>query len=77
MLAAVLAAYDAPARRHRGRGTAGALATLGRRCASSCPDGVLEGSAIDVEPDGRLVVVDACARDPPLDVGDVVHLRTV
>ena len=39
------------------------------------PDGVLEGTATDVEPDGRLVVIDTCAVTHRLAAGDVVHLR--
>jgi BirA family biotin operon repressor/biotin-[acetyl-CoA-carboxylase] ligase len=35
----------------------------------------LEGTALDVEADGRLVVVDACAITHRVDTGDVVHLR--
>ena len=53
------------------------LATLGRTVRVERPDGVLDGVATDVEPDGRLVVVDACAITHRLDAGDVVHLRTV
>ena len=35
----------------------------------------LEGTATDVEPDGRLVVLDACGITNRVDVGDVVHVR--
>jgi hypothetical protein len=38
-------------------------------------DGVLEGRAVDVEADGRLVVIDDCAITHRIDTGDVVHLR--
>jgi len=38
-------------------------------------DRELVGRAIDVEADGRLVVLDACAISHRLDTGDVVHLR--
>jgi len=74
VLAALLAAYDAlPAdideeyRRH--------LSTLGRHVRVELPGGSLEGIAVDVDPDGRLVVVDSCTITHRLDVGDVVHVR--
>lgn len=74
LLAAMLAAYDAlPAdiealyRRE--------LATLGQRVRVALPTGDLVGTAIDVERDGRLVVVDECAISHRLSIGDVVHLR--
>jgi len=57
------------------------LATLGRRVrvelATGTPDSphVVEGRALDVEPDGRLVVLDDCAITHRFSVGDVVHLR--
>jgi BirA family biotin operon repressor/biotin-[acetyl-CoA-carboxylase] ligase len=38
-------------------------------------DEVLDGTAIGVEDDGRLVVLDACAVTHRIDTGDVVHLR--
>jgi BirA family biotin operon repressor/biotin-[acetyl-CoA-carboxylase] ligase len=53
----------------------GALGTLGRQVRVELPDSVVEGTAVDVEPDGRLVVLDACAVTHRLAVGDVVHLR--
>jgi BirA family biotin operon repressor/biotin-[acetyl-CoA-carboxylase] ligase len=52
-----------------------ALGTIGRQVRVELPDGVVEGTAVDVEPDGRLVVLDACAVTHRLSVGDVVHLR--
>jgi BirA family biotin operon repressor/biotin-[acetyl-CoA-carboxylase] ligase len=52
-----------------------ALATLGLRVRVELPNGELVGTAIDVDPDGRLVVLDECAISHRLDVGDVVHLR--
>jgi BirA family biotin operon repressor/biotin-[acetyl-CoA-carboxylase] ligase len=55
----------------------GALGTLGRHVRVELPDGVIEGAAVDVEADGRLVVLDACAVTHRLAVGDVVHLRPV
>jgi BirA family transcriptional regulator, biotin operon repressor / biotin---[acetyl-CoA-carboxylase] ligase len=53
----------------------GALETLGRRVRVVLPDGEILGTAVDVEPDGRLVVLDDCAITRRVDVGDVVHLR--
>jgi BirA family biotin operon repressor/biotin-[acetyl-CoA-carboxylase] ligase len=74
LLADLLAAYDRlPADvhlRYRER-----LGTLGRRVRVVLPDGELVGTALDVERDGRLVVVDECAVSHRVDVGDVVHLR--
>jgi len=74
VLDALLAAYDAlPADVHaRYRAS---LGTLGRRVRIELPSGFLEGTATDVEPDGRLVVVDTCAITHRLAAGDVVHLR--
>jgi BirA family transcriptional regulator, biotin operon repressor / biotin---[acetyl-CoA-carboxylase] ligase len=51
------------------------LATLGRRVRIELVDGVIDGTATDVDPDGRLVVVDSCAMTHRIDVGDVIHLR--
>jgi BirA family biotin operon repressor/biotin-[acetyl-CoA-carboxylase] ligase len=51
------------------------LDTLGRRVRVELPGEELTGTAVDVEPDGRLVVVDACAITHRIDAGDVVHLR--
>ena len=51
------------------------LATLGRRVRIELAGGALEGTAIDVDPEGRLVVVDACAVAHRIDVGDVIHVR--
>ncbi len=74
VLAAVLAAYDAlPADTHERYRAA--LGTLGRRVRIELPSGFLEGTATDVEADGRLVVVDTCAVTHRLAAGDVVHLR--
>jgi BirA family biotin operon repressor/biotin-[acetyl-CoA-carboxylase] ligase len=74
VLAAVLDAFDRlPADIHeRYRGL---LDTLGRRVRVELPDGALVGAAIDVELDGRLVIVDDCSISHRVDVGDVVHLR--
>jgi BirA family biotin operon repressor/biotin-[acetyl-CoA-carboxylase] ligase len=52
-----------------------ALGTIGRQVRIELPNAVLEGTAVDVEPDGQLVVLDACAVTHRLAVGDVVHLR--
>lgn len=52
------------------------LATLGRRVRVDLPDGSsIEGTAIDVDADGRLGVLDTCGMSHRLDVGDVVHAR--
>ena len=74
LLAAMLQAYDdLPADvwmlyRHN-------LGTLGRSVRVEVPDGVVEGRALDVELDGRLVVVDDCGITHRFAVGDIVHLR--
>ena len=64
VLRAVLTAYDRlPAditERYRD-----ALSTLGRRVRVELADGALEGTATDVEPDGRLVDHRRLRRDPP------------
>jgi len=36
---------------------------------------IVEGRAIEVQRDGRLVVLDDCAISHYIDTGDVVHLR--
>jgi hypothetical protein len=36
----------------------------------------VEGRALDVEVDGRLVVLDSCGVNQRLDVGDIIHLRS-
>jgi BirA family biotin operon repressor/biotin-[acetyl-CoA-carboxylase] ligase len=51
------------------------LATLGRSVRVELSDGSVEGRALDVERDGRLVVLDECGITHRFDVGDVVHLR--
>ena len=54
----------------------GALATLGSAVRAELPDGsVLEGTAVRVEPDHRLVVLDDTGCEHLLEVADVVHLR--
>ena len=52
-----------------------ALDTLGRRVRIELPTGELVGTAVDVDPDGRLLVLDECAITHRVSVGDVVHLR--
>ena len=52
-----------------------ALSTLGAAVRVELPSGAVEGRAVAVEADGRLVVLDACAVTHRIDVGDVVHLR--
>lgn len=53
------------------------LATIGAHVRVDRADGtVLTGRAVDVERDGRLVVVDECAVTQRIDTGDIVHLRT-
>lgn len=55
-----------------------ALATLGTRVRAQMPDGSdIIGRAMDVERDGRLVVLDECAVTHRIDTADVVHLRPV
>jgi len=51
------------------------LGTLGRSVRVELSDGVVEGRALDVEPDGRLVVIDDCGITHRFSVGDIVHLR--
>jgi BirA family biotin operon repressor/biotin-[acetyl-CoA-carboxylase] ligase len=74
VLHALLTAYDRlpvdiTARYHQ------ELTTLGRRVRIELAAGSLEGTATDVDPDGRLVVLDACGITHRVDVGDVVHVR--
>ena len=53
-----------------------ALATLGSEVRVELPGGEnVFGRAIDVERDGRLVVLDQCGMTRRFDAGDVVHLR--
>jgi BirA family biotin operon repressor/biotin-[acetyl-CoA-carboxylase] ligase len=51
------------------------LGTLGRAVRVEASDGVVEGRALDVEPDGRLVVLDDCGITHRFAVGDIIHLR--
>jgi BirA family transcriptional regulator, biotin operon repressor / biotin---[acetyl-CoA-carboxylase] ligase len=75
VLAALLEAYDRlPSditQRYRER-----LHTLGQWVRVELPDAEIVGRATDVEPDGRLVVLDECGITHRLDVGDIVHLRS-
>jgi BirA family biotin operon repressor/biotin-[acetyl-CoA-carboxylase] ligase len=53
-----------------------ALATLGRDLRVELPGGEdVHGRAIDVERDGRLVVLDQCGLTHRYDVADIVHIR--
>jgi BirA family transcriptional regulator, biotin operon repressor / biotin---[acetyl-CoA-carboxylase] ligase len=74
VLAALLRSFDTlPADTHdRYRR---ALVTLGQRVRVELPAGQLSGRAIEVERDGRLVVLDECAVSHYIDAGDIVHLR--
>ena len=52
------------------------LATLGQAVRVELASGeFVEGRAIEVQRDGRLVVLDDCAISHHIDTGDVVHLR--
>ena len=52
------------------------LATIGQEVRVELPgERFLVGRALDVEADGRLVVLDDCAITHRIDTGDVVHLR--
>ncbi len=52
------------------------LATLGQSVRVEMTTGeFIEGRAIEVQSDGRLVVLDDCAISHHIDTGDVVHLR--
>ncbi len=52
-----------------------ALGTIGRQVRIEATGGVTLGRAVDVDRDGRLVVIDECAISHRIDTGDVVHLR--
>ena len=52
------------------------LATIGARVSVEVPSGeTIVGRALDVTPDGLLVVLDDCAVTHRFDTADVVHLR--
>ncbi len=52
------------------------LVTIGRAIRADLPGGAsLTGTAVDVDDDGRLVVLDDAGRHRILDVADVVHVR--
>ena len=52
------------------------LGTLGRTVrVQRTDDTIVEGRALDVEADGRLVVLDGCGITHRIDTGDVTHLR--
>jgi len=53
-----------------------ALATVGSEVRVELPGGEVLGRALDVERDGRLVVLDECGITHRFDSGDVVHLRS-
>ncbi len=52
-----------------------ALATIGQSVRVELQDSAVEGRALDVLADGRLVVLDECGITHRFDTGDVVHLR--
>ena len=74
VLAALLAAYDALptdiTQMYRTN-----LATLGTQVRVIQANGETVGRALDVDPDGRLVVLDDCGITHRFDTGDVVHVR--
>lgn len=80
VLKALLVALDrlldlSPAQLHERYRTK--LSTLRRSVRVELPSGeFVEGRALDVEADGRLVVLDSCGVTQRLDVGDIVHLRS-
>ena len=73
-LAVVLRAYDALPADITARYRA-ALGTLGRQVRVERHGDTIVGRAVDIDHDGRLVVIDECALTHHIDVGDVVHLR--
>ena len=75
VLDALLRAYDAAAGRHRLTSTAPRWPRSASRYASSSPTPRSSGRALDVLPDGRLVVLDDCGITHRFDTGDIVHLR--
>ncbi len=75
LLAAVLAALDVqPAEIFSAYHDA--LATIGRDLRVELPGGEnVHGRAIDVDRDGRLVVLDQCGLTHRFDVADIIHIR--
>ena len=54
------------------------LGTIGLQVKVDLPNGEhVIGRALNVEPDGRLIVLDECAITHRIDTADVVHLRPV
>ena len=51
------------------------LATIGQSVRVELPGSAVFGRALDVMPDGRLVVLDECGITHRFDTGDVVHLE--
>ena len=51
------------------------LGTIGQSVRVELPRSTVVGRALDVLPDGRLVVLDECGITHRVDTGDVVHLR--
>lgn len=51
------------------------MGTIGQRVRVELADGNVAGRALDVERDGRLLVVDDAGVKHRFDVGDIVHLR--
>ncbi|MEO8267865.1 MAG: biotin--[acetyl-CoA-carboxylase] ligase [Ilumatobacteraceae bacterium] len=51
------------------------LATIGQPVRVELTDSAVEGRALDVTPDGRLIVLDDCGITHRFDTGDIVHLR--
>ena len=51
------------------------LATIGRNVRVELAGSTVSGRAVDVQPDGRLVVLDECGITHRFDTGDVVHVR--
>ncbi|WES66217.1 biotin--[acetyl-CoA-carboxylase] ligase [Microbacter sp. GSS18] len=50
--------------------------TIGERVKASLPDGeTLVGTAVELDPDGRLVVADDAGKRTAVGAGDVVHVR--
>jgi BirA family biotin operon repressor/biotin-[acetyl-CoA-carboxylase] ligase len=74
VLDAMLAAYDElPA--DITEAYRASLGTLGQSVRVELTDSAIVGRALDVLPDGRLVVLDDCGITHRFDTGDVVHLR--